>query len=101
VHRLPVTHFGDELHHSGWNACSSCHGMLLLKGVISSLPSLVSGRIHAINTAKDSRHPHTAHCLASGDILISFIGYKDGNAEGNGFLLLDSDLNVKRRWEKN
>eukprot|EP00267_Zea_mays_P043419 XP_020395504.1 aspartic proteinase oryzasin-1 [Zea mays] len=25
IHRLPVTHIGDELHHSGWNSCSSCH----------------------------------------------------------------------------
>ncbi len=26
IHRLPVPYLGDELHHSGWNACSSCHG---------------------------------------------------------------------------
>src|SRR5947207_1060293 len=26
VHRLPMPHAGDELHHFGWNACSSCHG---------------------------------------------------------------------------
>ena len=25
VHRLPLG-AGDELHHSGWNACASCHG---------------------------------------------------------------------------
>lgn len=24
IHRLPVPYIGDELHHSGWNACSSC-----------------------------------------------------------------------------
>ncbi|ESR60042.1 hypothetical protein CICLE_v10018103mg, partial [Citrus x clementina] len=40
-------------------------------------------------------YPHTAHCLASGDILVSCLGDKDGNAEGNGFLLLDSEFNVK------
>ncbi|KAI3973112.1 hypothetical protein MKX01_019770 [Papaver californicum] len=45
-------------------------------------------------------YPHTSHCLASGDIMISCIGDKDGNAEGNGFLLLDSEFNVKGRWEK-
>ncbi|KAI3856194.1 hypothetical protein MKX03_027776, partial [Papaver bracteatum] len=36
--------------------------------------------------------------LASGDIMVSYhLGDKDGNAEGNGFLLLDSEFNVKGR----
>jgi len=26
IHRLPVPYVGDELHHTGWNSCSSCHG---------------------------------------------------------------------------
>lgn len=42
-------------------------------------------------------YPHTSHCLASGDIMISCLGDKDGNAAGNGFLLLDSEFNVKGR----
>ena len=42
-------------------------------------------------------YPHTSHCLASGDILVSCLGDQDGNAEGNGFLLLDSEFNVKGR----
>src|SRR5215467_12430092 len=25
VHRAPMPNAGDELHHFGWNACSSCH----------------------------------------------------------------------------
>lgn len=25
IHRLPMPYLGDELHHFGWNACSSCH----------------------------------------------------------------------------
>lgn len=76
-----------------------------------------SGRIYAVDTQKNPRapslhkvveptdivmrtglsYPHTAHCLASGDILVSCLGDKDGNAEGNGFLLLDSEFNVKGR----
>ncbi|KAG4210014.1 hypothetical protein ERO13_A02G018400v2 [Gossypium hirsutum] len=32
--------------------------------------------------------------------MISCLGDKDGNAKGNGFLLLDSEFNVKGRWEK-
>lgn len=42
--------------------------------------------------------PHTSHCLASGEIMVSCLGDKDGNAKGNGFLLLDSDFNVKGRY---
>jgi len=26
IHRLPMPNVGDELHHTGWNSCSSCHG---------------------------------------------------------------------------
>src|SRR5262245_7464131 len=25
IHRTPMTGIDDELHHFGWNACSSCH----------------------------------------------------------------------------
>ena len=25
IHRLEMPGIGDELHHMGWNACSSCH----------------------------------------------------------------------------
>ncbi|MBO0784279.1 MAG: hypothetical protein J2P37_36205, partial [Ktedonobacteraceae bacterium] len=25
THRTAMPHTGDELHHFGWNACSSCH----------------------------------------------------------------------------
>src|SRR5262245_47627824 len=27
IHRLPMPNVGDELHHFGWNACASCHGV--------------------------------------------------------------------------
>ncbi|CAI0399941.1 unnamed protein product, partial [Linum tenue] len=120
IHRLSMPHLGDELHHSGWNACSSCHGDPSTSRRFLVLPSLVSGRIYAVDTLKDPKapslhkavepadilaktgltYPHTAHCLGSGDIMVSCLGDKDGNAEGLGFLLLDPDFNVKGRWEK-
>ncbi|KAJ4955307.1 hypothetical protein NE237_012090 [Protea cynaroides] len=119
IHRLPMPYLHDELHHSGWNACSSCYGDPTANRRFLVLPSLVSGRIYAIdmkNPRAPSLHkvvepeeivaktglgyPHTSHCLATGDMLVSCLGDKDGNAEGNGFLLLDSDFNVKGRWEK-
>ncbi|VVB01235.1 unnamed protein product [Arabis nemorensis] len=33
-------------------------------------------------------------------MLVSCLGDKEGNAKGKGFLLLDSDFNVKSRWDK-
>lgn len=77
-----------------------------------------SGHIYVIDTQKDPRapslhkvvesadieqktglaYPHTSHCLASGDIMVSSLGDKYGNAKGSGFLLLDSEFNVKGRY---
>jgi len=43
IHRLEMPGIGDELHHMGWNACSSCHDdssmsrrFLLVPGVRST-----------------------------------------------------------------
>ncbi|XP_033132270.1 selenium-binding protein 1 isoform X3 [Brassica rapa] len=118
IHRLPMPFLGDELHHSGWNSCSSCHGDASADRRYLVLPSFISGRIYAIDTKADPRapslykyvdpkeiaektglaFPHTTHCLASGEILVSCLGDKDGNAQGSGFLLLDSDFNIKNRF---
>ncbi|CAN6469988.1 unnamed protein product [Victoria cruziana] len=120
IHRLPVPYIGDELHHSGWNACSSCFREPGAERRYLILPCLLSGRIYVIDTVTNPGAPslkktveptdivqktglafaHTSHCLASGDVMISCLGDKDGNANGNGFLLLDSEFNVKGRWEK-
>src|SRR5438874_13694449 len=42
IHRTPMPQVGDELHHFGWNACSSCHAdaskarnFLILPGLLS------------------------------------------------------------------
>ncbi|KAK7400065.1 hypothetical protein VNO78_11264 [Psophocarpus tetragonolobus] len=99
---------------------SSCYGDPSAVRRYLILPSLVSGRIYVVDTKIDPRSPslhkvvepdeiisktglayaHTSHCLASGDVMVSFLGDKDGNAEGSGFLLLDPEFNVKGRWEK-
>jgi hypothetical protein len=42
--------------------------------------------------------PHTAHCLANGDVMVSCLGDKEGRAEGAGFLLIDEKFNVKGRF---
>lgn len=46
IHRLPMPHKGDELHHSGWNACSSCHGNSSKSRSLLVLPALGSGRVY-------------------------------------------------------
>src|SRR5262249_50952237 len=42
---------------------------------------------------------HTAHCLASGEIMLSMLGDAEGSGRG-GFLLLNPDFSVKGRWEQ-
>ena len=41
IHRLPVPYLGDELHHFGWNSCSSCYGDPSAVRRYLILPSLV------------------------------------------------------------
>jgi selenium-binding protein 1 len=108
----------DELHHCGWNACSSCHHdegktrRFLIAG------GFRSGRIYVLDTADERASklhkviepeeikartnlsaPHTVHCLADGQVMISMLGDADKNGPG-GFLLLDEDFNIAGRWER-
>lgn len=118
VHRTAMPKVGDELHHFGWNACSSCHGDPMLQRRFLIVPGLRSSRIHVLDTAdpaKPKLHkviepkdvfektrlsaPHTVHCLADGHILISMLGDAEGNGPG-GFLLLDQKFDIVGRWER-
>ena len=54
VERVAMPQVGDELHHFGWNACASCHGVRARRFLI--VPGLGSSRIHVIDTA-DPRKP--------------------------------------------
>jgi selenium-binding protein 1 len=119
IHRLPMTAVGDELHHFGWNACSSCHGDPTKSRRYLVVPGLQSSRIYIVDTV-DPRQPvihrviepdeirsksnlsapHTVHCLADGTIMISMLGDAAGNAPG-GFLMLDDKFNIIGRWERN
>ncbi|NXC22594.1 SBP1 oxidase, partial [Corythaeola cristata] len=120
IHRLPMPNVGDELHHSGWNACSSCFGDATKKRNRLILPSLISSRIYVVDVGTDLRaprlfkvvnpedvfwkcdlgYPHTSHCLGSGEIMISTLGDPAGNGKG-GFILLDGEtFEIKGTWEK-
>lgn len=112
-----MKYIGDELHHSGWNICSSCHSDCTAKRDKLVLPCLMSDRVYIVDTGKNPRAPelyktiepeqlhkyncstpHTTHCLATGEIMISTMG--DANGEGQGdFILIDShSLEVKGTW---
>lgn len=117
IHRTPMPYAGDELHHFGWNACSSCHTDHSKSRRYLIIPGFRSSRIHIVDTT-DPRSPtickviepeevkqktnlsspHTVHCLADGTVMIAMLGDAEGNAPG-GFLLLDENLDIKGRWE--
>lgn len=57
IHRLAMPNLGDELHHSGWNTCSSCFGDATKKRNRLILPSLISSRIYVVDVGTDLRAP--------------------------------------------
>ena len=117
VHETPMPNVGDELHHFGWNRCSSaCHGPDRSHLIV---PGFRSSRIHVINVADDPRapriekvieraelvektgytRPHPVHCMPGDNIVISMLGDADGNGAG-GFAVLDArTFEVKGRWQ--
>ncbi|XP_020297390.1 selenium-binding protein 1-B-like isoform X1 [Pseudomyrmex gracilis] len=52
IHKLRMLAVGDELHHSGWNICSSCHGSSCKRDTLV-LPCLMSDRIYFIDTSEE------------------------------------------------
>ncbi len=97
-----MSHIGDELHHFGWNACSSCCEDASKERRYLVLTGLKSTRIYIVDTLNQREpvlfktiepetikekgnlsSPHTVHCLANGNIMISFLGDANGNAPGN------------------
>ena len=57
IHRLPMPHLNDELHHSGWNACSSCYDDSSRSRSHLILPSLGSSRIYCVDVKTDPKRP--------------------------------------------
>ncbi|HEX2413166.1 MAG TPA: selenium-binding protein SBP56-related protein, partial [Solirubrobacteraceae bacterium] len=100
LHETPMPNVGDELHHFGWNRCSSaCHGPDRSHLIV---PGFRSSRIHVVNVADDPRkptlerviepdeivratgltRPHTVHCMPGDNIVLAMLG--DADADGNG-----------------
>jgi len=117
---------GNELHHFGWNACSSAlchpghqgHGPLERRYLI--VPGIRSSRTYVLDTKPDPHNPkvvheitaeelaakagysrpHTLHC-GPGAIFLSALGGAGGNDGPGGVALLDHDtFDVIGRWER-
>src|SRR3954465_1871719 len=117
---------GDELHHFGWNACSSAlkheghdmgHDGLQRRYLL--LPGLRSSNIHVYDTQPDPKNPvlhktitakelaekagysrpHTLHCGPDG-VFLTCLGSGDGDEGPGGIALLDhATFDVLRAWE--
>jgi selenium-binding protein 1 len=122
VSRLDLPFAGDELHHFGWNACSSalCPGMPHphVERRYLVVPGLRSSRLYVIDTQPDPRRlrvvktispddvmthsgysrPHTIHCGPDA-IYVNAIGNPQGDAPGGVFLLDHNTFEVKGPWE--
>ena len=114
---------GNELHHFGWNACSShlCpyapHAHVERRYLV--VPGTHSSRIHVLDTKANPRQPelvkviegdvvmaktgyaapHTVHCGPDG-IYMNALGATDGNGPGGIFMLDHETFEVIGPWEK-
>jgi selenium-binding protein 1 len=118
-----LPHTGDELHHFGWNACSSAlcptapHPHVERRYLI--VPGLRSSRIYVLDIKDDPRNPrvvkeippeelagkadysrpHTVHCGPDG-IYISALGAGQGGDGPGGIAVLDhTTFEVRGQWE--
>jgi selenium-binding protein 1 len=125
LNRLEMPYVGDELHHFGWNACSSAlcpyapHPHLERRYLI--VPGLRSSRIYIIDTKPDPARPkiskiiepeevisrsgysrpHTIHCGPDA-IYVSALGsHNNGSGPGGIFMLDHYNFNVLGPWEIN
>ena len=122
VSRLQMPNLGDELHHFGWNACSSAlcpyapHPHIERRYLL--VPGLRSSRIYVVDTKPDPRaphivktiepeeiaraagysRPHTIHCGPEG-VYVSALGSPDGDGPGGVFILDHDTFAVKGRFE--
>jgi selenium-binding protein 1 len=55
----------DELHHSGWNSCSSCHNDPSQSRDNLVVAGLISDRIYVIDVAKNPRAPEILKVLST------------------------------------
>jgi selenium-binding protein 1 len=122
VGQTDMPNAGDELHHFGWNACSSClcpnapHPHSERRYLV--VPGLRSSRLHILDVKPDPRkpkivkvieaeelaektgysRPHTIHCGPEG-IYVSALGNPAGDGPGGIFLMDHETFDIRGRWE--
>lgn len=122
VGQVDMPNVGDELHHFGWNACSSAlcpyapHPHVERRYLI--VPGLRSSRIYVLDTKPDPEgpklvkviepqsvyertgysRPHTVHCGPDG-IYLSALGSPSGDGPGGIFALDHDNFEPLGRWE--
>src|SRR5436853_5193711 len=122
IGRVDAPNLGDELHHFGWNVCSSAlcpyapHPHTERRYLL--VPGLRSSRIYVIDTRPDPRtpqivktieaeeiarragysRPHTVHCGPDG-VYVSALGSPDGDGPGGVFVVDHDTFAVKGRFE--
>jgi len=120
---LDMPEVGDELHHFGWNACSSAlchagHDPEHMERRYLLVPGIRSSRIHVIDTQPDPRQPrldrvieadelaakagysrpHTLHCGPDG-LFLSALGGAGEEGPGGIAMLDHASFDVLERWE--
>ncbi|APZ44621.1 selenium-binding protein [Acidihalobacter ferrooxydans] len=125
VHQVRMPNIGDELHHFGWNACSSVlspmGGHPFVERRFLVIPGIRSSRIYIVDTKPhptQSRivkiiepeevmrktgysRPHTVHCGPDG-IYISCLGGKGANGDETpaGIFIMDCEsFEILGPWE--
>ncbi|HEX2726219.1 MAG TPA: selenium-binding protein SBP56-related protein [Beijerinckiaceae bacterium] len=122
VATVAMPHAGDEFHHFGWNACSSClcpnapHPHVERRYLV--VPGLRSSRIYIIDTKPDPlapkivkviepeeiarktgySRPHTVHCGPDG-IYVTALGNGHGKGPGGIFLIDQESFEPIGPWE--
>ena len=123
VGRVEMPNVGDELHHFGWNACSSAlcpwmpHPHVERRYLV--VPGLRSSRVYVLDTKADPRNPrivktieaeeiakrtgysraHTVHCGPDG-IYVNGLGNPEGDGPGGIFVLDHDTFEIKGAWER-
>ena len=122
THVMELPYVGDELHHFGWNACSSAlcpyapHPHLERRYLI--IPGIASSRVYVADTKPNPRqpklikiiepeefmrsgyaNPHTTHCGPDA-IYLSTLGSANGNGGPAGIAMLDHfTFDILGPWE--
>ena len=122
IGRLDMPNIGDELHHFGWNACSSAlcpwapHPHVERRYLL--VPGLRSSRMHVIDVKDDPvnpkivkvieaeeiakrtgySRPHTVHCGPDG-LYVSALGNPAGDGPGGVFLMDHDSFSPLGQWE--